>query len=76
MWKLALSQGIIHKTHIMKFFGKMLAVTDGAGNVLETYTHGADLSGQDGRIGYASFFAAGSLCAITSAITCLTRKIG
>jgi len=31
---------------------------------------------QDGRIGYASFFAAGSLCAITSAITCLTRKIG
>lgn len=26
----------------------MLAVTDGAGNVLETYTHGADLSGQVG----------------------------
>lgn len=26
----------------------MLAVTDGTGNVLETYTHGADLSGQVG----------------------------
>jgi RHS repeat-associated protein len=26
----------------------VLAVTDGAGNVLETYTHGADLSGQVG----------------------------
>ena len=26
----------------------MLAVTDGAGNVLDTYTHGSDLSGQVG----------------------------
>ena len=26
----------------------VLAVTDGDGNVLETYTHGADLSGQVG----------------------------
>ena len=32
----------------MKLFGKMLAVTDGSGNVLETYTHGADLSGHVG----------------------------
>lgn len=32
----------------MKLFGKMLAVTDGEGNVLETYTHGADLSGSVG----------------------------
>jgi len=26
----------------------VLAVTDGAGNLLETYTHGADLSGEVG----------------------------
>ena len=48
IWKQVLSQGIIHKTHIMKLFGKILAMTDGAGNVLETYTHGADLSGHVG----------------------------
>ncbi len=35
----------------------VLAVTDGEGNVLETYTHGADLSGQVGG-------AAGGICGI------------
>ena len=45
MAKMPSSQGIIHRKRTMKLFGNMLAVTDGEGNVLETYTHGADFSG-------------------------------